>query len=126
MPDTQPLQVGDQPVAKDAVADPDEPYLGVGLQDRGGDGHDIVVSLELEEPGDRREGDFIVGQPQLAPDLPRDRVADSETHRRPFRCRRSRTVRGRPTPAASACLVMASQTLTIAWQRRAAQRSRAM
>ena len=126
MADAQPLEVGDQAVAEDAVADEDEPDLRIGRQDRGGDGQDVVVPLELEEPGDGREGDLVVGQPQLAADLVARAPAGSGRRRRPCRCRRSRNCSGRPTPAASACSVIASQTLTIAWHRRAAQRSRAM
>ena len=67
--DSQPIEFADQPVAEDAVADPDEPHLGIGLQDGGRDGDEVVVPLELEEPGDRGERHLVVGQPQLAPDL---------------------------------------------------------
>ena len=67
--DSQSLEVADQPVAEDAVADPDEPHPGIGFQDGGCDGDEIVVPLELEEAGDRGERHLVVGQPQLAPDL---------------------------------------------------------
>ncbi len=69
MPDSQAVEVSDQAVAEDAVADPDEPDLGVRLQDGGRNGHDVTMSLEIEEAGDRCEGDLVIGQPQLAANL---------------------------------------------------------
>ena len=52
-------------LAQDAVADPDELHLGVRGEHVAGDGDDVVVPLELEEPGDGGEGNVVVGQPQL-------------------------------------------------------------
>ena len=112
--DAQPLEVGDQAVAEDAVADPDEPDLRVGREHLGGDGDDVVVPLELEEPRDRGEGDLVVGQPQLAPDVLARTREDSGTRRRPCRCRRSGTARAVRRRRRGPASVIASQTLTIA------------
>ena len=124
--DAEPLEVGDQPVAQDAVADPDEPDLGIGREHVAGDGEDVVVPLELEEPGDGGEGDLVVGQPQLAADLVARARRARGTRRRPCRCRRSGTARAGRRRRRAPASVMASQTLTIAWHRRAAHRSSAM
>ena len=64
-----PLDVGDQPIAQDAVADEDESDLRVGVQDPRRGREDVVVPLAFEEPGDRAEGHLVVGQAQLAADL---------------------------------------------------------
>ena len=124
--DAQPLDFGNQPVAQDAVADEDEPDLRDSRQDVGGErrGYRRV-------PCARRGGRPWRRQPRHRPARVRGGprragAAGSGKRRRPCRCRRSRYCSGRPTPAASACSVMASQTLTIAWHRRAAHRSRAM
>ncbi len=103
--DAAPLEVGDQPVAKDAVADPDEPDLGIGREHVRGDGDDVVVPLELEQPRDRGKGDLVVGEPQLAANVVRANGGDRETRRRPCRCRRSGIARAgrrrRRAPAGS-------------------------
>ena len=65
--DAAPLEVGDQPIAEDAVADPDEADLGVGREHVGGDGDDVVVPFELKQSRDRGKGDLVVREPQLAP-----------------------------------------------------------
>ena len=72
--DPQPIEFGDQAVAEDPVADPDEPDLRVLREDSRRDREDIVVTLQLEESSDRGERDFVVGQTELAPDVRRTRL----------------------------------------------------
>ena len=87
------LEVGDQAVAQDSVADPHEPDLGIGREHVRGDRDDVVVPLELEEPRDRGKGDLVVGQPELAPNVVLANEGDREKRRRPCRCRRSEIAR---------------------------------
>ena len=65
----QPLGLGDQAVAEDAVADEDEADLGIGLEDVGSGEQDVVVPFPLEEAGDGAEGNLIISQTKLAADL---------------------------------------------------------
>ena len=88
MPDPQAVEVGDQAVAQDAVANPDEPDPGIGFQDGGGDGQNVIVSLEIEEAGNRCEGDLVISQPQLAANFIDEGDRGSEMRRHPCRCRR--------------------------------------
>ncbi len=68
-PQAQPFDLAEQRIAKDAVADPDEPHPGVRRDHPGRDGQDVVVPLELEQPRHGGERHLVVGQAELATDL---------------------------------------------------------
>ena len=69
VPDAQPLEVGDQPIAKDAVADPDEPDPGLAVRTSGATARMSSCPLSSKSRATVAKATSSSAKPELAADL---------------------------------------------------------